>query len=196
MERPRLSRVVGGVFWGANTRRYYESMRAIRSVPDGGTIVDCPCGAGPALRELEPGQRVDYIGVDLSPAMLHRAGERAGERGLSQVRLMQGDATAIPLPAESADLFLSYWGLHCFEDPAAALRDAGRVARRGGRLVGSVLVRGRDTLRQRLWVRSEAGAYGLVGTQAEVEAWIEGAGFRLQRGSRSGPMFFFDARLG
>jgi SAM-dependent methyltransferase len=196
MERPRLSRVVGGLFWGSNTSLYYRSMGAIREVEEGGTVVDCPCGAGVALRELDRDKRIRYVGVDLSPAMLRRARERVAARGLDQVELMRGDATAIPLPDDTADLFLSYWGLHCFADPAAALVDAARVVRPGGRLVGSSLVLGTDTLRQRLFVRPELSAYGPVGTQAEVEAWVAEAGFAQARFRRSGPMLFFDARRG
>ncbi len=195
MERPRLSRVIGSLFWGSNTSLYYKSMRAIREVADGATIVDCPCGAGPALRELDTDKPVHYVGVDLSPAMLRRAGERIAARGLDQVELIRGDATAIPLPDDTADLFLTYWGLHCFANPAAALVDAARVVRPGGRLVGSSLVLGADTLRQRLFVRPEFSAYGPVGTQSEVEAWIAAAGFEPADFRRSGPMLFFDARL-
>jgi len=58
MERPRLGRVIGRLVWGGDTGRYYESMEAIAGVPEGGTIVDCPCGAGPALRGLRPGGSV------------------------------------------------------------------------------------------------------------------------------------------
>lgn len=193
MERPRLGRLIGRVVWGGDGKAYYNSMRAIREVAEGGTIVDCPCGAGPAFRALRPGARVRYIAADLSPSMIRRARKRALVRGAGDVEFLQASAMALPLEDDRADLFLSYWGLHCFEDPPAALREASRVLKPGGRLVGSSFVRGSDTLRQRLLVRPGAGDFGQVGTQSEIEGWLADTGFDLSSASRSGPMFFFEA---
>lgn len=195
MEWPRLSWLVAKAVWGGDSRPYYESMSAIREVEDGGTIVDCPCGAGPALRELDPGKRVRYVAIDLSPSMRRRIHKRTDKRGLQEVEVVQADATEIPLPDDSADLSLSYWGLHCFDNPAAALAEAARLLKPGGRLVGSTFVRGRDSLRQRL-VRPGAGDFGNPGTAEEVPRWLAEAGFAEPLVDRSGPMLFFDARLG
>lgn len=195
MERPRLNRLIAGVVWGGDVRPYYESMAAVTEVPSGGTIIDCPCGAGPVLRALPSGKEVHYLGVDLSPSMLRRATRRVRRRGLSQVELIQAEATKIPVPDDSADLFFSYWGLHCFADPAAALVEAARALRPGGRLVGSTFVRGRDNLRQRLLIRPGSGDFGNPGTEEEVNRWLREAGFTVPRTRRSGPMLFFDARL-
>jgi SAM-dependent methyltransferase len=193
MEHPRLSRLIAKVVWGGDVRPYYESMAAVAAVPAEGTIVDCPCGAGPALRALEQEQEARYVGVDLSPSMLRRARKRVRTRELAQVDLLLADATEIPLPDGSADLFLSYWGLHCFGDPAAALNEAARVLKPAGRLVGSTFVVGRDSLRQRL-VRPGAGDFGNPGTAEEVPGWLRSAGFADPRIRRSGPMLFFEAQ--
>ena len=193
-ERPWLNRLIALTVWGGDTRRYYESMSAIREVADGGTIVDCPCGAGVALRELDPGENLRYVAVDLSPSMLRRARKRIDRRGLSRVELIRADATGIPLPDGSTDLFLSYWGLHCFPDPAAALVEAARILKPGGRLVGSTFVRGRDSLRQRL-IRPDVGDFGKPGTAEDIPRWLEAAGFSEPQIRRSGPMLFFDAQL-
>jgi SAM-dependent methyltransferase len=195
-ERPWLNRLIARTVWGGDTRLYYESMGAIREVADGGTIVDCPCGAGVALRELAPGRDVRYVGIDLSPSMLRRARRRIGKRGLRQAEALRGDATEIPLADSSADLFLSYWGLHCFDDPAAALAEAARVLEPGGRLVGSTFLLGRDSLRQRLLVRPGVGDFGNPPTEQGLDAALEVAGFAAPSISRSGPMAFFEAQLG
>ena len=194
MDRPLLSRLIGRAVWGGDSKAYYESMRAITEVPDGGMVVDCPCGAGPALRAVRPNGSVRYIAADLSPSMIRRARKKAKARGLSNVEFVEANASDIPLPADSADLFLSYWGLHCFDDPKAAIEEAARILKPGGRLVGSCFVRGRDGLRQRLLVRSGAGDFGQVGTHTDVDNWLAETGFDLATRSRSGPMLFFDAR--
>ena len=193
MERPSLSRPVGRLIWGGDSRRYYESMAAIGELPAGSTVVDCPCGAGPALRALPADGRLRYVGADLSPSMVRRARRRAAARGLAGLELIDADATDLPLEDASADLFLSFWGLHCFTDPAAALAEAARVLRPGGRLLGSCFVRGTETLRQRLLVRPHAGGFGPIGTHEEVETWLAAAGLVPTAVERSGPMLFFDA---
>ncbi len=193
MERPGLSRLISRTVWGGDSKPYYESMNAIAEVPDRGTIVDCPCGAGPALRAVRPDGSVHYVAADLSPSMIRRARKRAEARGLTGVEFLESDATELPLPSESVDLFLSFWGLHCFDDPPAALAESARVLKPGGRLVGCCFVRGRDSLRQRLLVRPGSGDFGQVGTQSEVEAWLATAGFAVSSTERSGPMLFFDA---
>lgn len=195
MDRPVLSRLIGRVVWGGDSKPYYESMGAIAEVPEGGLIVDCPCGAGPALRALRPEAAIHYVAADLSPSMIRRASRRVRSRELENVEFMQADATDLPISSASADLFLSYWGLHCFDDPAAAITEAARVLKPDGRLVGSCFVRGAENLRQRLLIRPGSGDFGQVGTRGEVEGWLAHAGFSPLSMSSSGPMLFFDARL-
>lgn len=193
MERPYLSRVLGRVFWGGDTKAYYESMAAIGETPEGGTIVDCPCGAGPAFRALDPGREIRYVAVDLSPAMLRRARKRAARRGLRGIEFVESKAEELPLEDASADLFLSFWGLHCFPDPAAAVAEIGRVLKPGGRLVGASFVRG-PSLRQRLTLRPHKGDFGPMGTEADLLGWLAAADLELTEKGRSGLYMFFEAR--
>jgi len=195
-ERPRLNRLIGKAVWGGDTRRYYESMEAVRQVANGASIVDCPCGAGVALREVTTDMDLRYVAIDLSPSMLRRARRHVDRRGLRQIELLRGDATEIPLPDSSADLFLSYWGLHCFDDPAAALAESARVLAPGGRLVGSTFLQGNESLRQRLLVRPGAGDFGNPPTESNLLGALEAAGFAAPSIDRSGPMAFFEAQLG
>src|SRR5919109_4704833 len=88
IERERLSRLIAAIVWGGDVRPFYASMRAIADVPEGGVIVDAPCGSGVAFRGLRQGQRVRYLALDLSPRMLERARRRADEPGLGQIELV------------------------------------------------------------------------------------------------------------
>ncbi|HYI99296.1 MAG TPA: methyltransferase domain-containing protein [Thermoleophilaceae bacterium] len=194
MERPWLSRPIGRVLWGGDSKPYYDAMGAVADIPDGGTIVDCPCGAGPTLRALRPNREVRYVAADLSPAMLRRARKRAQAGRLANIEFIHADATDLPLPSASADLFISFWGLHCYADPQRALAEAARVLTPGGRLVAATFLRGDDSLRQRLLIRPGFGDFGQVATAEELEAGLQTAGLTMNSSSRSGPMLFFQAR--
>jgi hypothetical protein len=49
-------------------------------------------------------------------------------------------------------------------------------------------------VRQRLLIRPGTGDFGRVGTQTEIETWLDEAGFELSVSTRSGPMLSFEAR--
>lgn len=172
MEHEPLARAIARAVWGADIRSLYSSMEEIGRVPDGGVVVDAPCGAGVALRGLRPDQHVRYVALDLSPAMLERARRRATKRGLSQITFVEGDAESIPIDDGSVDLFLSYWGLHCFPDPEAAIGEALRCLRPGGRLVGGTVISG-PSVRQRLVVHANQGPFGAVASAVDVGRWLE-----------------------
>jgi ubiquinone/menaquinone biosynthesis C-methylase UbiE len=192
-ERERLSRLIAAVVWGGDIRPFYASMRAIGETPDGGTIVDAPCGAGVALRGLHPGQRVRYIALDLSPRMLERARRRARELGLAQIEFLEDDAQSLPVEDGSVDLFLSYFGLHCLPDPPAAVAEIARSLRRRGRVVGSMITRG-PTLRHRVLVRPGRGGFGPVGTVGDLRDWLAAAGLPDATVEASGLFAYFEAR--
>jgi ubiquinone/menaquinone biosynthesis C-methylase UbiE len=112
-------------------------MAAVGEVPDGGSVIDCPCGAAPTLRAVPTGGSIRYQGADLSSSMIRRARKRAAARGLTNAEFVEADAAKIPMASASADLFLSFWGLHCFADPPAALVEVARVLKPGGRQSGA-----------------------------------------------------------
>jgi SAM-dependent methyltransferase len=192
IERPKLSRVIAATVWAGDIRPTYELLRAVGELPDGSAVVDAPCGAGVGFRSLSAWQRIRYLAVDISPAMVERARRKA--RALDQVEVVEGDAARIPVPDASVDLFISMWGLHCLPDPAAALREAARCLRPGGRLVGAMICTG-DGLRQRLLVRPSTGVFGPTGSVADLERWLDDAGFAPHPLEVSGAFAYFDTRL-
>jgi SAM-dependent methyltransferase len=137
---------------------------------------------------------VRYLGFDISPRMLDQARRHADRLGLHQVELAQADAESLPLEDACADLFLSYFGLHCFRHPDAALREAARCLRPGGRLVGSTIVLG-DRRLDRLRVRPGVGAFGPVGTEADLDRWLSVAGIADVEIDRRGVFAVFSGSM-
>jgi SAM-dependent methyltransferase len=192
IRRERLARVIARLAWASDVRPFYASMAAIGGVPDGGTIIDAPCGSGVAFRALRADQRVRYLAFDLSSVMLDRARRYATELGLAQVELAVADAEALPVDDATADLFLSYFGLHCFEHPEVAVREVARGLRPGGRLVGGTIVLGQRRL-DRLRVRPGVGGFGPVGTDGDLRRWLAGASLADAQIDRRGVFAFFTA---
>jgi ArsR family transcriptional regulator len=112
------------------------------------TVADLACGTGAMMQSLAP-HVAGVIGVDQSAAMLRAARRRLGEH--ANVDLRQGDLEALPLEAHSCDAALLVLALTYVDDPGAALREAARVLRPGGRLVLVDLLRhDRDDFRRQM----------------------------------------------
>src|SRR5580704_11861124 len=82
---------------------------AIAPLPTGATVVDIGSGAGTdlLLAALHLGVHGRAIGVDMTEAMRDRARRGATACGLAQVEVREGEATALPLDAESVDVVMS-----------------------------------------------------------------------------------------
>jgi len=106
-------------------------------------IVDIGCGAGIdsliAARMTGPTGRV--VGVDMTPAMLHKARQSAARAGLQNVEFREGYGEALPVPDDWADVVISNGVLNLMPDKSAGLREMARVLKPGGRLqIGDILV--------------------------------------------------------
>lgn len=105
-------------------------------ISPGNTLVDLGCGmGGPALWVArETGARL--VGVDLSAVAVEEAGARALELGLAgQARFVVGSFDDSGLEAGSADGAMSEDALQYTPGKEAAVAEAARILRPGGRLV-------------------------------------------------------------
>jgi ArsR family transcriptional regulator len=67
--------------------------------------------------------------------MLNIARRNTAEAGLTHVELRHGDIFDIRLPEGGADLVVVHQVLHYLGDPAAAVREAGRIVSDDGKLI-------------------------------------------------------------
>ena len=106
----------------------------------GDTVLELGAGAGDtgfaAVALL--GERGRLISTDFSPEMVEVARRRGAELGRENVDYRVIDAEQIELPADFVDGVLCQSGYMLMADPAAALSEARRVLRPGGRLALSV----------------------------------------------------------
>jgi SAM-dependent methyltransferase len=105
-------------------------------VEPGAVVLDLGCGAGTdlliAAQMTGPAGRV--IGVDMTPAMLDRAGESAREMVLENVELHESLIESLPLEDASVDAVISNGVIDLVPDKDAVFDEIDRVLRPGGRL--------------------------------------------------------------
>lgn len=129
-----------GRLWGARARDWAEvqegqfaaafhAVLAHAAVGHGTRHLDAGCGAGMAAAlSASLGARV--AGIDAAEGMLEIARERTPGGDFRQ-----GDLEALPWDDDTFDLVTGFNAFQFASDPAAALREAGRVTRPGGMVV-------------------------------------------------------------
>jgi SAM-dependent methyltransferase len=95
--------------------------------------LDVACGPGLLAKTFAPHVR-EFVGIDLTPAMIEKATAIAREAGLSNTRFEVADALRLPFEANALDLVLTRLALHHMPDPRAAVGEMARVLCPGGRL--------------------------------------------------------------
>ena len=143
-------------------------------------LLDAGTGTGRMLELLAPHAK-RAVGIDVSPEMLAIARDRLARDGLSQVQVRLGDIYRLPFPnggtgadRESGfDAVLFHQVLHYLDDPGAAVAEAARVMRPGGRLaIADFAPHGLEFLR-------DDYAHRRLGfSDREVMGWLDAAGLK------------------
>jgi arsenite methyltransferase len=137
-----------------------EQRRAIRealALRQGEAVLDI--GSGPGLLACEMAAEVGTLGsiegVDASESMLALARDRRLPEGAAEVRFVAGDACALPFAGERFDAAVATQVYEYLPDVPAALAEAFRVLRPGGRMLvldtdwDSIVWHSRDSDRMR-----------------------------------------------
>ncbi len=119
---------------GLPAARVEAAIEELLGGPSLGRVLDIGTGTGRLLELLAP-RASSALGIDASRAMLGLARGRLASPGLQHCGVRQADMYRLPLADASYDVAILQMVLHYAEDPAAALREAARVLRPGGRLL-------------------------------------------------------------
>lgn len=153
-----------------NDKAVERALLGLLPTEPGWEHVDIGTGTGRILEIVAPlTQRA--VGIDLSHEMLTVARSHLAHAGLANCRVRHGDMHQLPLPTASFDVATFHLVLHYAENPAAAIAEATRVLRPGGRLI----VIDFAPHRQENLLREHAHRW-LGFTDAEIAGWFAAEG--------------------
>ena len=129
-----FERVAGD--WDTMLLAYYderviEKMAEVAGIGEASEVADVGTGTGFVAAGIAP--RVEWVvGIDNSPAMLEVARKNLRALGASNVDLVVGEASLLPLEDGAVDAAFANMVLHHAEDPEQMLREMSRIVRPGG----------------------------------------------------------------
>ncbi|MEI9888432.1 MAG: metalloregulator ArsR/SmtB family transcription factor [Rhizomicrobium sp.] len=140
------------------------------------SLLDAGTGTGSMLELLSPYVK-RAVGIDVSPEMLAIARDRLARAHVQHAQVRLGDTYRLPFQSGNAlqgfDAVLFHQVLHYLEDPQAAVVEAARVMRAGGRLLIA------DFAPHELeFLRSDFAHRRLGFSDREVRGWFAAAGLK------------------
>ncbi len=161
-----FERVAGD--WDTMRLAYYderviEKMAEVSGVGEASEVADVGTGTGFVAAGLSP-RVLRVVGIDSAPAMLEVARENLRALGASNVDLVVGEASRLPLEDEAVDAAFANMVLHHAEDPEAMLREMARLVRPGGTVaIADEVAHPYAWMREEhadIWLRFERGQVG------------------------------------
>jgi ubiquinone/menaquinone biosynthesis C-methylase UbiE len=138
-------------------------------------LVDLGTGTGRML-ELFASRATRALGFDLSRDMLSYARMKLEGAGLSHAQARHGDLYNVPLPDGAANVVILHQVLHFLDDPAAAIAEAARLLKPGGRLLVV------DFAPHELEFLREQSAHRRLGFASDqIKRWLKDAGVAVER---------------
>ena len=134
-------------------------------------VADLGCGEGYLTIEAARWGR-HVIAVDRSKDVLNRARALAARRKLDNITWKLGDLERLPIRDASVDVAMLSQALHHSEHPAAALGEAWRILRPGGRVLILDLREHQES-----WVRAKLGDRWLGFQDDQLQELLAAAGF-------------------
>jgi SAM-dependent methyltransferase len=118
---------------------------SMRPLAPGEKVIDVGSGAGfdsfIAAGQVGPAGQV--VGIDMTPAMLAKSRQTAGELGLAHIEFREGLAEALPVEDGWADVVISNGVINLCADKQAVFAEIRRALRPGGRLQFADIANGR-----------------------------------------------------
>ncbi|MEL7489317.1 MAG: metalloregulator ArsR/SmtB family transcription factor [Pseudomonadota bacterium] len=150
-----------------------QQMRVLLGDEKVDMFIDIGTGTGRMLELFAPLYRAG-VGFDLSHEMLSVARANLEEAGVDHAQVRHGDLYALPLEAGSADIVCIHQVLHFLADPSAAVQEASRLIKPGGRLIIS------DFAPHELEFLRDDHAHRRLGfSDGEVSEWCRAASLKL-----------------
>lgn len=117
------------------TEGFYPTFFKLAAIQPGERVLDVGCGVGDTtiVAAQRAGEGGEVLGIDLAPAFIEIARERAMQEG-SRARFSVMDAHHLDLPSSYWDVVICHLAIAEFADPAAVLREFVRVLRPVGRV--------------------------------------------------------------